>query len=159
MGFLVVVELLLVEWVKPGKTFRFITNSYVLFGALLVYPIITHPDTVTFIKTEYGMSYITADYTKRVYYNAYLFGYVIILLVELTLWFLKKKHKRETIAAWIYLLLIVGVGLSLVRDTFVTVDNKAVFPISAITQTLAFLVAYAVARKTNISNTRDDVRY
>ena len=151
-GFLVVVERLLVEWVKPGKTFRFITNSYVLYGALFVYPVITHPDTVSYVKTSYGMSYITADYGKRLYYNAYLTIYIIILLVELFLWFYKKKRKREMVAARIYLLLVLGVGVALTMDTLITKTNNVVFPLSAIAQTWAFLVAYAVARKTNINN-------
>ena len=151
-GFLVVVERLLVEWVKPGKTFRFITNAYVLYGALFVYPVITHPDTVSYVKTSYGMSYITADYGKRLYYNAYLTIYIIILLVELFLWFHKKKRKREMVAARIYLLLVFGVGVALTMDTLITKTNNVVFPLSAIAQTWAFLVAYAVARKTNINN-------
>ncbi|MBQ5675492.1 MAG: hypothetical protein IIV45_10515, partial [Lachnospiraceae bacterium] len=74
-GFLVSVELLLAEMVKLGKTFRFITNSYVLFGALLTYPIITHPSTASFLLTKQGMICITTDNAKRIYYNIYLVGY------------------------------------------------------------------------------------
>ena len=151
-GFLVSVELLLAEMVKLGKTFRFITNSYVLFGALLTYPIITHPSTASFLLTKQGMICITTDNAKRIYYNIYLVGYTIILLVELILWFLKKKRKREMVASRIYFLIVLGVGIGLFFDTFIMKNNQFTFPLSAITQTLAFLVAYVVARRTNISS-------
>ena len=151
-GFLISVELLLAEMVKLNKTLRFITNSYVLFGALLTYPIITHPSTASFLLTKQGMICITTDNAKRIYYNVYLVGYTIILLVELVLWFLKKKRKREMVASRIYFLIVLGVGIGLLLDTFIMKDNQFAFPLSAITQTLAFLVAYVVARRTNISS-------
>ncbi len=152
VGFLIVVQLLLVEWMKADAMFRMITNSYVLFGALLAYPFVTHPEAVTFVNTPYGMSYVARDYMGREVYNVYLCGYIAVLVLELILWLTKRKSKRENIAARMFLGLVVVVALSLTMDTFIKADGQPAFPLSPIMQTFAFIVSYIVTRRTNINN-------
>ncbi len=153
LGFLVVVQMLLTEWMKGSKKSGAILNAYVLFGALFVYPIISCADAVHFVKTKYGMSYVFTAYPGRTFYNIFLLSYLCVLLIEILCWIFRRgKSKREKIVATIYFWLVIGVGFSLMTDTFIAGNYGVAFPLSTITQTIAFVVAYAVARRTNINN-------
>ena len=61
-GLVVMAGLLVGIWLDIPQAFRRIVDGYIMFGALVAYPLISASAACEFVVTEYGMSYITADY-------------------------------------------------------------------------------------------------
>ena len=59
MGFIVMAGLLVGMWLNIEDHFKKIAESYVVFGALIIYPIISAEQSCEFVNTSFGMSYIT----------------------------------------------------------------------------------------------------
>ncbi len=152
MGLIVMSGLLVGIWLNIPNPFKKIADNYIVFGALAVYPIICVPEACEFVRTSYGMSYITTDYLGRIAYNVYVLGYIVFVCAEMVYCLLHHSKKREIAMskACILVLLIIGSGLML--DTFIMGPQRPAFPATAILQPIAVIFAYVMSRKTKINN-------
>ncbi|MBE5851584.1 MAG: response regulator [Lachnospiraceae bacterium] len=151
LGFLVLAMCLVGIWLNIPPRFKSIAEGYAIFGALMVYPLISVSKSCIFVSMKYGMTYITTDYKGRVLYNIYLVGFLFFIIVELLYAIRRQSRKREVVMAkaCFWVVLIIGVGLML--DTFVMGVGQPAFPATAIIQPLAVVFAYMMSRKTNIN--------
>ncbi len=152
MGVIVMAGILVGIWLDIPSVFRKIVESYVVFGALLSYPVLSTPNACEFVMTNYGMSYITTDYLGRGIYNAYLIGTLALVGAEM-IYCIKCHHKRrEVIMAKSCILVMAIIGCGLMLDTFIMGPDRPAFPATAILQPLAVIFAYAMSRRTRINN-------
>lgn len=152
LGVIVMAALLLGVWLNIPSIFKHIAEGYIVFGALLVYPLVSVPQSCEFVLTEYGMSYITTDYLGRIIYNIYLLGYIIFVGTEIIYSLLHHSKRREVVMAKSCLLVLLIVGSGMMLDTFIMGPGKPAFPATAILQPIAVIYAYMMSRKTKINN-------
>jgi len=152
MGVLVMAGILVGIWLDIPPVFRKIVDSYVVFGALLSYPILCTPNACEFVVTNYGMSYITTDYLGRGIYNAYLIGTLALVGAEMVYCLKCHNKRREVVMAKSCVLVMAIIGCGLMLDTFIMGPSRPAFPATAILQPLAVIFAYAMSRKTHINN-------
>lgn len=152
MGVIVMAGLLVGIWLNIPPLFRKLADIYYVFGALLMYPMISVQNTCEFVLTDYGMSYYTVEYMGRTFYNVYLIGFIIIVCAEMLYGLIKGTKIREIVMAraCIFVLVIIGVGLFM--DTFTLGTHRPAFPASSIVQPIAVIFAYAMSRRTKINN-------
>ena len=144
--------LLVGVWLKIPPVFRKLADIYYVFGALLVYPIISTSNACIFVQTEYGMSYIIIDYPGRIIYNIYLIGLIVLVSSEMLYCLIRHSKKRERVMAKACILVLLIIGSGLMFDTFIMGPDKPAFPVTAIVQPIAVIFAYLMSRKTQINN-------
>ena len=152
MGTIAMAGLLVGIWLNIPVVFKRIVDSYIIFGGLLVYPVVCTPKACEFVLTNYGMSYITTDYVGRGIYNIYLVGYLVFVGVEMGYCLLHNHKRRESVMAKSCMLVLGIVGCGLLLDTFIMGSDRPAFPATAILQPLAVIFAYAMSKKTRINN-------
>ncbi len=152
LGLIAIAGVLAGSWMNTPVKFRKIVDSFLIFGALLVYPLISVKESCVFVKTDYGMSYITTDYMGRIAYNIYLGVLILLVGIEIGYCLIKNAKRREAVMArfCLYVLLILGLGLMM--DTILLGSDKPAFPMTAILQPIAVVFAYAMSRRTRINN-------
>lgn len=152
LGVAVMACLLIGVWLNIPAKFRKAADTYYIFGALAVYPLIIASDACVFVHTSYGMSYIMTDYTGRTIYNMYLCGLFILVVAEILYRVVGKSKKRERIMAkaCIFILLLIWAGLMF--DTFIIGADRPVFPMTAIVMPVAIIFSYVMSKKTKINN-------
>ena len=82
-------------WLRIPENFRRITDTYFVFGALLVYPLISVPQACELVVAEYGMTYITTPYVGRKIYNIYLLFFFNIYNCRIGILSYKKREKKR----------------------------------------------------------------
>ncbi|MBQ4523907.1 MAG: response regulator [Lachnospiraceae bacterium] len=152
VGVLVMAGLLVGTWLNIPPLFKKIADIYYVFGALVVYPMISVRNACEFVITDYGMSYMTEKYIGRTIYNVYLIGFLIIVCAEMVYCLVHRGKKREIVMAKSCILVLVIIGTGLFMDTFTLGEPRAAFPTSSIFQPLAVIFAYAMSRRTKINN-------
>jgi len=152
IGTMVVAGLLVGIWLNIPGTFRKLADGYIVFGALLVYPLMSAPKACKFVITNYGMSYIATNYPGRWIYNIYLLGYMVFVGMEIGYCLWVKQKRREVVMAKSCILVFGIVGGGLFLDTFIMGPERAAFPATTFLQPLAVIFAYAMSRKTRINN-------
>ena len=152
LGFIAMAGLLVGIWLDTPSWFNRIVNGYIVFGALLIYPLISTSKACEFVLTEYGISYIAVDYLGRNIYNVYLVGYILLVCAEIMYCLLRHSRKREKVMAKTCLLILIFVCTGLMMDTFIMGSQRPAFPATAILQSPAVIFAYAISRKTKINN-------
>jgi len=152
LGVIVLAGVLAGNWLNIPKKYKRLADSYYIFGALLVYPLIIVPDSCIFVRTEFGMSYIVTDYFGRVIYNFYLAGLILLILSEIMYCLVHHSKRRETVMAKACLLVLLIIGAGLFMDTYMFGPDKPAFPVTAILQPLAVIFSYAMSRRTKINN-------
>ena len=152
LGLIVMAGLLVGIWLNIPQVFKRMVDGYIVFGALMVYPLASAPAACEFVLTEYGMSYITTDYLGRIIYNTYLGGYLILVCAEIIYCLLHHFKKREVVMAKSCMLVLLIIGLGLLMDTYIMGPERPAFPATAILQPIAVIFAYAMSRKTKINN-------
>jgi len=152
MGTIVMAGLLVGIWLNIPLVYRKVVDSYIVFGALLVYPFVSTPKACEFVVTDYGMSYMLTDYLGRGFYNTYLLGYIILVGAEMGYCLLHSNKRRESVMAKSCILILSIVGCGLFMDTFIMGADRPAFPATAFLQPLAVIFAYAMSRKTRINN-------
>ncbi len=152
MGVIVIAGLLVGIWLNIPDGFKRVVDGYIVFGALLVYPVVSNSVACEFVLTNYGMSYITTDYLGRTFYNIYLIGYLILIGSEMIYCILKHSKKREIVMAKACMLVLLIIGVGLMLDTFIMGPERPAFPATAIIQPIAVMFAYAMSRRTRINN-------
>jgi len=152
MGFIVMAGLLVGMWLNIEVHFKKIAENYVVFGALIIYPIISAEQSCEFVNTSFGMSYITTNYPGRVIYNVYLLGFLVVVGSEIVYCLVKHSKKREIVMAKSCMLVLIIIGAGLMLDTFILGPGRPAFPATALMQPLAVIFAYAMSKKTNINN-------
>lgn len=152
LGFITIAGVLVGIWLNISSVFKRIVNGYIVYGALLVYPILIAPKACKFVLTEYGMSYVTNDYLGRKIYNMYLVGYLILVCSEIGHCLLCHSKKREVVMAKACALVLLSVGSGLILDTFIIGPQRPAFPATALLQPIGVIFAYAVSRITKINN-------
>ena len=139
-------------WVGIPSRLKKIADTYYIFGALIVYPILSVSEACVFVQTDYGMSYITTNYSGRKIYFAYLIGYFIMICAELIYCLVKHSNTRQVVMAKVCIFILSIIGISLVINTFSSNPEEPAFPSTAILQPLAVIFVYAMSRKTRINN-------
>ena len=152
LGFIALAGLLVGIWLDTPPLFSRIIDGYIVFGALLVYPFISAPQSCRFVLTEYGMSYITTEYPGRLVYNIYLIGYIGLVCSEIIYCLLRHSKKREKVMAKACLLLFAFVCSGLMLDTFILGPGRPAFPATAVLQPPAVVFIYIISRKVKINN-------
>ena len=152
IGVMVMAGILVGIWLNIPARFKKIVESYIVFGALLIYPIIISERNCSFVMTEFGMSYITTDYPGRVLYNAYLLGYLFLVGAEMVICLRKRSKKRQVVMARTCILVLLSLGAAMMLDTFILGANQPAFPATALMQPVAVVFAYMMSKKTNINN-------
>ena len=152
MGLIVMAGLLVGVWLEIPNFLKKIVENYIIFGALITYPVVTTKNACEFVATEYGMSYITTDYFGRRIYNAYLIGFIILMASEIIYSIVKSKKKRENVMAKACMFVLIVTCLSLTMDTFMFGTDRPAFPASSIIQPVMVIFAYMMSRKTKINN-------
>lgn len=152
LGFIVMAELLVAAWLNTPKFFKNIVESYIIFGALIMYPFIASPKSCYFTMTSYGMSYYTADYIGRNMYNVYLLMMIILIIAEVVYCLIRSSKKREKIMARAILVVIFIIAIGAMLDTYVVGPERPVFPATALLQPFGVMAAYYLSRKTRINN-------
>ncbi|MBQ4529312.1 MAG: response regulator [Lachnospiraceae bacterium] len=152
MGFIVMSGLLVGIWLNIPPLFRKLADTYYVFGALLVYPVISVRNACEVVLTDYGVSYYTEEYIGRTIYNMYLIGYIIILCSEMIYCLVRKAKRREIVMAKSCILVLIIIGAGLFMDTFTFGVQRPAFPASSICQPVAVIFAYAMSRRTKINN-------
>ncbi len=139
-------------WLNVHPTLKKIAGAYYIYGALLTYPVLCVPQACVFVETEFGMSYITTNYSGRIHYFVYLAGFAFFVLLEVIYCLRNYTKKRELVMANACILVIGVLGASLLITTFSNDPSKPAFPVTAILQPLAVIFAYAMSKKTAINN-------
>lgn len=151
-GLVVMAGLLVGIWLDIPQAFRRIVDGYIMFGALVAYPLISASAACEFVVTEYGMSYITADYLGRIIYNVYLGGYLICVCAEILYCLFHRPKKRQVVMAKSCMLVLFIIAAGLLMDTYIMGPDRPAFPATAMVQPLAVIFAYAMSRRTKINN-------
>lgn len=151
-GVVVMAGLLVGIWLNIPPLLKKIADTYFVFGALLAYPALCVPQACEFVRTDYGMSYMSNNYVGRTIYNIYLVGFLIIVCSEMIYCLYRKAKKREVVMAKSCILVLIIIGLGLFMDTFMLGYERPAFPASSILQPIAVIFAYAMSRKTKINN-------
>ncbi|MBQ4283839.1 MAG: response regulator [Lachnospira sp.] len=151
-GVLTMAGLLVGIWLKIPTGFKSLVDTYIVFGALITYPILCHKRACEFVMTDYGMSYVTTEYLGRIVYNVYLAGVLILVCAEIVYALCYKSKKREIVMARACMGVLIMVGVGLMLDTFIMGPDRAAFPATAIIQPIAVIFAYGMSRKTKINN-------
>ena len=152
LGVIVMAGLLAGIWLNIPQRFRKFVDSYIIFGALIIYPVISVEEACEFVMTRYGMSYITVDYQGRIIYNLYLLGFLIFIVAEIAYCLRKHTKKREVIMAKTCLVIFLVISIGLMLDTFIMGPERAAFPATAALQPIAVIIAYSMSKKTKINN-------
>ena len=152
LGVVVMAGMLVGIWLNIPAGFKRIVDGYIIFGALLVYPMSCVPQTCEFVLTDYGMSYIANDHFGRVMYNVYVIGYLILVGSEMIYCFARHTKKREVIMAKACILVLLIICSGMMLDTFIMGTGRPAFPATAIMQPIAVIFAYVMSRKTQINN-------
>ena len=129
VGVVVMSGLLIGIWLNIPTKFRKIADSYYLFGALIVYPMISVSNTCEFVLTDYGMSYYISDCVGRIIYNTYIIGVVILMSMEMIFCLVRKARKREVVMAKSCMVVVGMVGAGLFLDTFAIGNPRPAFPL------------------------------
>ena len=140
------------NWMNTPARLKNAVNAYLIFGGLLVYPVIQAKENCVFVITEYGMTYRATEYIGRTVYNIFVAGVFVFLCAEIGYCLIKNVKSREAVMAkaCFFVMLIIGSGLMM--DTFLMDSNRSAFPMTAILQPLAVLFAYSMSRRTRINN-------
>lgn len=152
LGFVVMSGLLISTWLKIPSRFRTLVDSWIIFGALLVYPLICSPKSCDFLMTEYGMSYFTENYPGRIIYNGYLLIVFFLLFLEIAYCLRKSSKTREIVMAKACIAMIVLVVVGSLLDTYMMGPKRPAFPSTALLQPIVVLFAYSLSRRTRINN-------
>ncbi len=152
LGLMVMAGLLVGIWLNIPQALRRIADGYIVFGALVAYPVISTGNACEFVMTDYGMSYIITDYLGRIIYNAYLVGFILLVCSEIFYALFFHSKKREVVMARACLLVLIIICSGMLLDTFIMGPGHAAFPATAILQPMAVVFAYAMSRKTKINN-------
>ena len=152
MGVLVIAVCLIGVWLNIPYRFRNIVDGYAIFGALIVYPFFSVRESCEFVRTKYGMSYITTEYKGREMYNSYLLVFLVLVGLEVLYAIRRQSKKREVAMAKACFLAMLFISVGLMLDTFVLGTNRPAFPATSIIQPMVVVFAYMMSRKTNINN-------
>ncbi len=154
LGTIVMAGILVGIWLDIPARMRMAANAYFVFGALIVYPLISVPESCTFILTDYGMSYATNNCMGRWIYNVYLLFFILIVIVELGYSFTHWQKKRERVMAWTCTIAMLTLCTGIFFDTFLFGGGgeRVAFPATAMIQPLAVIYAYVMSKKTKINN-------
>ena len=152
MGVIVMTGLLVGTWLNVPPTFRKFADVYYVFGALLVYPLISNKSSCELVITDFGMSYYIEEYIGRSIYSVYIIGVLLLVSAEIIYCLVHKAKVREKVMAKSCVIVLVTVGLGLFMDTFTLGAPRPAFPASSILQPLAVIFAYAMSRRTKINN-------
>ena len=152
IGVIVMAGVLVGVWLNIPNRFKRFVEGYIVFGALLNYPIISSGQNCRFVITEFGMSYITTDYQGRILYNIYLVGYLLLIGSEIAYCLWKRSKKRQIIMARACMVVLVALGSGLLLDTIILGVEQVAFPATALLQPVAVIFAYVMSKKTNINN-------
>lgn len=152
LGYITMACLLVGIWLNIPMHYRKIVDSFVIFGALVCYPLIRSPQACEFLMTGYGMSYYTENYTGRHIYNAYIVIVVMLLISEIVYCLVRRMKKREVIMAKACAVVIAVTAAGMMVDTYILGAERSAFPATALLQPVTVLAAYALSRKTRINN-------
>ena len=152
VGVIVMAGLLVGIWLNIPPFFKKIADIFYVFGALVVYPMVSVRNSCEFVLTDCGMSYYTVEYIGRTIYNVYLVCFLIIVCLEMIYCLIHKSKKREIVMAKSCILVLVIIGFGLFMDTFTLGEPRPAFPASSICQPIAVLFAYVMSRRTKINN-------
>jgi len=152
LGLVSIAGVLAGTWMNTPTRFKKVVDSYLIFGGMLVYPVISVKENCDFVIMDYGMTYRATDYIGRTVYGIFVAGVLILLSAEVAYCLIKHAKSREAVMAkaCFFVMLIIGSGLML--DTFLMDTNRSAFPVTAILQPLAVLFAYSMSRRTRINN-------
>lgn len=152
IGAIVMAGMIVGLWLNIPQKFKRIADAYYIFGALIIYPVLSMPEACVFVETEFGMSYITTYYPGRTIYFIYLTGFVFFMVGEIVYCLLKNKKKREKIMAQSCILVLSLIGLCLFLTTFSSDPEAPAFPAIVIIQPLGVIFMYSIYRRTRINN-------
>lgn len=151
-GIILMSGIIIGEWIGVPEPLKKVTNAYYIFATLLIYPVLSVSDACIFVQTEYGMSYITTNYTGRSIYFVYLLGYGIFICTEIIYCMVKHSNTRQLIMARACFLVLIIMGVTLLLNTFSSNPEKPAFPSTAIVQPLAVIFIYVLSRRTKINS-------
>ncbi|MBE5945432.1 MAG: response regulator [Lachnospiraceae bacterium] len=151
-GIILMSGIIIGEWIGVPEPLKKAANAYYIFATLLIYPVLSVPDACIFVQTEYGMSYITTNYSGRSIYFAYLLGYGIFIITEIIYCMVKHTNTRQLIMARACFLVLIIMGVTLLLNTFSSNPEKPAFPSTAIVQPLAVIFIYVLSRRTKINS-------
>lgn len=152
LGVMVMAGVLIGIWLNIPARLKKVVEGYIVFGALLIYPVISSSKGCWFVITDFGMSYITAKYPGRILYNLYLIGFLLLVGAEMAYCLWRRAKRREVVMARSCILVLFTIGSGLMMDTFIFGPDRAAFPATALLQPLAVIFAYMMSKKTNINN-------
>lgn len=152
LGFLSMAGILVGMWLNIPDRVKRIIDGYIVFGALIVYPIVSTPMACEFVITNYGMSYIAKDCIGRSIYNIYIVGVFLLVCGEIVYCLIRKAKKREVVMARACFLVLLIISSGLTLDTFIMGTDKPAFPATALLQPIAVVFAYAMSRRTIVNN-------
>jgi len=140
------------SWMKTPVRLKRVVDSYLIFGAMLVYPFISVKENCVFVVTEYGMTYQATEHIGRGIYTFFICGVLVLMCVEIVYCLIKHAKSREAVMAKAVFGVMLLIGSGLMLDTFLVDSSRPAFPITAITQPVAVIFAYAMSRRTRINN-------
>lgn len=152
LGFVVMAGLLIGVWLNIPLHFRKCVESFIIFGALISYPLIRSPRACDFLITDYGMSYFTEDYLGREIYNIYLILVMLLIVSEIIYCLLRHSKKREEVMAKACLVALGVIVAGLMIDTYIMEPRRPAFPATSLLQPITVMMAYYLSRKTRINN-------
>ena len=151
-GVIVSASIICGVWLNIPSKIRRYAKIYITAGAFISYPILRNPQTCTFIRTDYGMSY-SPKYAPGVeIYIIYLVSYALIMGAMICYCLLTHKSKREIIMSRNCFFVLVLLACSLIFHTFKATPDSPAFPSSAIIQSADIIYIFVMARKTRINN-------